>query len=831
MSRIDLAGEWALLQCEEGNKVQDPGIPIQIPGDTISALIKGGKIPDPFFGTNELDTLWVGRADWLLSRTVTIERSFLENRQVYLHIDSLDTVAEIRINGEPVATSSNMFAALRIDIRKYLKTGKNLFEIFLRSAERRAGELSGQLPYPVPHSIYPVQSPHRNLIRKVQCHSGWDWGPCLMVSGIYGQVYIASCELGRIEYVTTEQIPKGKDWTLVVTVEYFAYVSGTVPLEITIAGQILDRRIEVEPGTNVIREIMEIRGPELWWPREYGNPSLYELVVKGGEDRIEKRIGFRTVEVLLEDDEAGRSMSFVINGRKIFCKGANWIPVDALPGRHTTEKYKSLLSDAVTANMNMLRVWGGGQYEAEVFYRLCDEMGLLIWQDFMFGCSTYPATRWFLEEVEREVRHQVKRLMDHPCLALWCGNNENLGALKWYPESKAHPARYLVDYDRLNEGVVGRIVRELDPSRPWWPSSPSAGEGDYSDNWHDDSKGDMHYWSVWHEGKNFEAYYEVIPRFCSEFGFQSFPSLDTVRQYAPEDQWNVTSPVMEHHQRHPRGNSIIVETMTRYFRMPDSFEGFLFLSQVQQALAMKTAAEYWRSRKPVCMGILYWQLNDLWPVASWSSIEYSGKWKLLHYAARKFYAPLQVAAFCTDGQTVEVVGLNDTSESCKGVLQVRFYDFGGKIHQEQTEQVCLKAEIASPLLRCRLDELPVPREELFLFLEFLPSGGGESSSRQGVVNELFLCPPKRCDLQAPEIRRELRLEEDRIAIELRTDVPAFYVSLDAEGLPGVFDDNFFTLLPGEPKTVRFLPREAAAADLFNLVERGLKLYHLRGTYR
>jgi beta-mannosidase len=831
MRRIDLSGQWTLARWNRGTATKDPEIPIQIPGDTFSALMAAGRIPDPYFGTNELDTLWVGKADWLLSRSVEVQPEFLEGRHVFLHLDSLDTVGEIRINGRSVAQSSNMFTALRTDIGKYLQVGENRIEILLHSAEKHALELSRRLRYPVPHCVYPVQSLHRNLVRKVQCHSGWDWGPCLMVGGIYGQIYIGSCGLARIDSVTTEQSREGEIWSLEVSVEFFSYRTEAVPLEISIAGHRIDRLVEVGPGENTVREVVRIRNPDLWWPVGYGSQALYPLIVKVGADRLEKKIGFRTIDVHLEDDEKGRSMTFVVNGRNIFCKGANWIPCDALPGRQTAERYRSLLSDAAAANMNMLRVWGGGQYEAELFYRLCDEMGLLIWQDFMFSCSTYPATDWFLEEVEKEVSYQVKRLKDHPCIAIWCGNNENLGALNWYPESRAHPARYLVDYDRLNEGVLGRIVRRLDPGRTWWPSSPSAGEGDYSDNWHDDSRGDMHYWSVWHEGKSFEAYYEVTPRFCSEFGFQSFPSLDTVRSYAAEGQWNVSSPVMEHHQRNPQGNTIILESMTRYFRMPSSFESFLYLSQVQQALAVKTAVEYWRSRRPVCMGILYWQLDDLWPAASWSSIEYSGKWKLLHYAARKFYAPVHVTAFCADGRTVEVVGLNDTVEPCEGMLRIRLLDFRGNAYGERRMRVRLAPEAACPLAQYRLDELPAPAEQIFVVLEFAPK---DDSGRAGepLTNELFLCPPKRCDLNVPEIRREIRTEERQIAVELRTDMPAFCVCLDAEGLRGVFDDNLFTLLPEKPKTVRFLPRkEAPLEEAAETIDRRLKLFHLRGTYR
>jgi beta-mannosidase len=831
VKQFDLAGKWTLSRWREKGKTPQTGISIRIPGDTYCALIEAGEIPDPYVGTNELAAAWVGQTDWRLSRIVTLDRDFLENHHVLLHLDSVDTFAELRINGELVAQTGNMFTPLRIDVGVYLKVGENLFEILLYSAEKRATELSETLPYVVPYSSYPVQSPHRNLVRKVQCHSGWDWGPCLMVSGIYGRTYLSSYRHGRIDSVTTDQVRKNETWELTVTVEYFASTSEKIPIEVAIPGKKVEDQVAVEPGLNTLRKVLEIPNPDLWWPRGYGRQRLYVLSVKAGADRAEKRIGFRTVELHQEDDESGRSMVIAVNGRRIFCKGANWIPCDALPGRQSAERYKALLSDAAAANMNMLRVWGGGQYETELFYELCDEMGLLIWQDFMFSCALYPAQPWFLEQVEAEVRYQVKRLKHHPCIAVWCGNNENLGALKWYPESRAHSARYLVDYDRLNEGVVGRIVRELDTSRPWWPSSPSAGVGDYSDNWHEDSKGDMHYWSVWHEGRNFEAYYEVTPRFCSEFGFQSFPSKETVRTYAPEDQWNITSQVMEHHQRNPRGNTIIVETMTRYFRLPEGFDNFLYLSQVQQALAMKTAVEYWRSRRPVCMGALYWQLNDVWPAASWSSIEYSGKWKLLHYAARKFYAPLHIVAFSADGRSVQIVGLNDTLEYRAGTVWVGIIDFAGRIRQEQELQVRLDAEAATDLLRYPLDQLPLEKEQLFLFVEFRPRIDGGGRQEQPLVNELFLCPPKHCGLNTPEIRTEIGLKDDRIVIKLGTNRPAFFVSLEVEGVSGVFSDNLFTLLPGKPKLVDFEPRDATAGDVLDLLNRKLKIFHLRGTYR
>ncbi len=323
--------------------------------------------------------------------------------------------------------------------------------------------------------------------------------------------------------------------------------------------------------------------------------------------------------------------------------------------------------------MNMVRVWGGGHYENDIFYDLCDQLGILVWQDCMFSCSLYPATSWFLKSVKDEITYQVKRLKDHPSLALWCGNNEDVGALTWFESSRRERDKYLIDYDRLNEGIIGKTIKELDPLRKWWSSSPSAGESDYSDCWHDDSKGDMHYWSVWHEGKPFEAYKEIIPRFCSEFGFQSFPSLPLLTKVITHDgtknvdsgEFNLSSSVMEHHQRNDRGNTIILSTMLRYFHLPSSFAHQIYISQIQQSFAMQTAIEYWRSNRPRCMGTLFWQLQDNWPVASWSSIEYGGKWKALQYEAKRFYNPL-LLTFQKQDEEIALIGVNDNTKLSKG---------------------------------------------------------------------------------------------------------------------------------------------------------------------
>jgi beta-mannosidase len=468
----------------------------------------------------------------------------------------------------------------------------------------------------------------------------------------------------------------------------------------------------------------------------------------------------------------------------------------------------------------MLRIWGGGRYESDDFYDLCDEKGIMIWQDMMFSCSLYPATPDFLAGVEREIRHQVERLRDHPCIALWCGNNEDVGALTWFPESRANRDRYLVDYDRLNEGVIGRIVDECDPTRVFWPSSPCAGRGDYSDNWHDDSRGDMHYWSVWHEGKPFSAYYDVKPRFCSEFGYQSFPSLQTIRTYAAEEDLNVTSPVMEHHQKNARGNSIITEMFTRYFRMPESFEAFVYLSQVQQAMAIATAVEYWRGLRPLCMGTLYWQLNDTWPVCSWSSIEYGGEWKLLHYAARRFFAPVLLAAHVKDGR-LHVHLTNDLQEDMRCRATVSLIDFAGSVLSREEFALRVPGGSSRSVREWQLSEFAPSPAAGFVHLEL--ERAGEKS-----YGSLFLTEPKRCAIRRAPVRTEVTKTGDGFSLSLSADAPVFFLALGMRDIPGTFDDNCFTLLPGEPREVRFSP---AGTTTLDAVRRSLTVMHLRDTWR
>jgi beta-mannosidase len=640
-----------------------------------------------------------------------------------------------------------------------------------------------------------------------------------MVSGVYGTLRLKATKVASLVRVWTETRKGSSDlWNLTVKVDLDAVRPGRQSLSVTFDTlPPVAQEVTLTLGRQTLTFELSVMAPDLWSPAGYGSQKRYPLVVTLGGDEWKGRVGFRTLVWENTSDEWGKSLTCLVNGRAVFAKGANWIPTDALPSRSTPAVVTRLLEDMVAANMNLVRVWGGGVYETDWFYDECDRLGILVWQDFMFSCSMYPSAPWFLDQVAAEVEHQVKRLKNHPSLALFCGNNEDLGAHMWFPEVKANPQRYLVDYDRLNEGTVGRLVRQFDGPGRWWPSSPSGGVDDFTDGWHVQGRGDMHFWSVWHEGKSFDEYYSVTPRFCSEFGFQSFPWPSDVATYANPDQRNLTSPVMEHHQKNNRGNQIIFESFSRYFRVPEGFENQLYLSQVQQALAIQTATEYWRSCRPVNMGVVYWQLNDLWPVASWSSITYSGRWKLLHYAAKRFFEPVHLAGFRLKDGTLKVTLTNDTASSVKGSLTLAWYTPDGQPVATETVKTEVASDAAKEVKVWASSELPAATGH-FLEATFQHAGGTSRST-------VFLTEPKRIDLPNPGLTYQVEETATGLEVVVKAIKPAFWVTLDQGDLDGRFDDNGVTVLAGEERRFRWLGKKLGAQTL----KRKLKLFDLYGS--
>ena len=782
----ELAGLWSLADAKGRHACA-----ITLPGDCISALHAAGIIPDPYWGRNEYDCRWVSDHDWVMSRSVTLDRTDL-----VLVLSMVDTLAQVWVNGTCVLKADNMFRSHRVDLSDVLRLGSNDFEIRFPNLVAEAARRQAAQRYFVPFSANNTPIPNGNMMRKPSCDFGWDWNIALAPFGVYGDLWLEPVVAARIASVMVDQVHTPGRCVVMVT----AQIEGAADeVHFALAGAVTTARVNHGKAT----VDLTLENPVLWWPAGQGAQVLHDLTVTVGAQIETRRLGLRRAELIAEKDAAGLGFKFRINNRDVFAKGANWIPADALAGRITVEKTQQLLQSAVDANMNMIRVWGGGRYEPNWFYDLCDELGLMVWQDFMFSCHIYPADDAFLADVAVEVTEQALRIHHHACLAVWCGDNELIGALTWFPETRANRDLYLVGYDRLNR-TIEQALKAAVPGAVWWPSSPSPGPMDFGDAWHDDSKGDMHFWSVWHEGRDFDHYRDVSPRFCSEFGFQSYPSMDVIRRFADPKDFNIAAPVLESHQKNAGGNARIAETMFRYFRWPQKFEDFVYLSQVQQGLAIKTAVSHWRSLKPHCMGTLIWQLNDTWPVCSWASLDHGGGWKLLHHMARDFFAPVTVSAVpVSDG--IALRGVNDladpvtitvTAMAVNMAGQVRdLGKVGGKVGAEATALMTIPAEA-------------LQADEMLAF-----TWVGSDGTRSG---DVFAPKPyKAYDLAPSGLTHQALFADGLWTLMISAAALAHFVSVESDQ-PGRFSGNAFHLFPGHPATITFTPKDASATPSFTL---------------
>ncbi len=792
-----------------------------MPGTIHYQLQKLWKIPDPFYGRNELNLQWIDEQDWELTKTVRITRDAAVSDRQELVFDGIDTIAEIFLNGKRVGRSFNMFRQVVLDVRGKLRAGSNEIRVLLKSPTRYARAQAAKNHYKAntdkefKWETGEARESRRSWIRKVQCQFGWDWGVYLATSGLWRPSRLECSDAPRIASLQTRQIhhgpPENPDRVnLQVRVRLQARDPQEGFLEVRCGGEEKKIRARLKRGENILQADIVLKKPKLWWPAGQGNQSLYGLEAvwrgdEGGTSGLAKRLGLRTLELVTAKDRPGfESFFFKVNSRPVFMKGANWIPADALIDRCTPDRYRHWLTSMVRAHMNMVRVWGGGQYELDVFYNLCDELGILVWQDFMMACALYPDTPDFIQELTEEARYQVRRLSDHPCLALWCGDNEDLGGVKhwWQPGGSlqttvAEARRYPAMYKKVLNAIKETCEAE-DPSRRFWLSSPSNGsfEGDPDDP----NRGDVHYWKVWHGGKPFSDYLTVKPRFVSEFGFQSFPEPRTLEDVIPAKEMNPSSWFMEHHQRSPQGNLLITNTLAREMPIPNDFESFCLASQINQAMAIRTAVEHWRRIKPWCMGTLYWQVNDLWPVASWSSMDYHGRWKVLHHEAQRFFAPLLVSIE-KKGNMVSVWATSDLPRSLvlKGRLEAVTWG-GNKVFQaalrgelKPGESKCLLTVPFSRLLKKGMH----PREVLC----FAQLVGGVVCGE----NYTALVPWKWAPVEKPHVKAELRqgLEGFELHVQSRNIVPFFHAQL--EGWEGHFAGDWKVLKPGEHNVFRWVP--------------------------
>lgn len=784
---IDLSGTWTLRDASG-----EYSCPMPVPGDGVSALEAAGLIPDPYFGRNEYGLRWIAEREWTITRRFMLPEAFSD-----LVLEGLDTVCTVRVNGQDVIKTENAFRKYRVDLSDVAVEGDNEIAITFHPAPAVAQAKSDAQPFYIPYIHLNNPVPHGNMLRKPACDWGWDWNIALVPFGVTGDVWIEPQDTPRIEAVHVTQDHRA-DGRIVLRVEVHAEEAEEAEFRVTFGGHEITGEVDVDS----FAVWFEIEEPALWWPAGMGEQVLHDLSVEVGVAEVYRRIGLRKIELVTEKDAAGLGFKFRVNGRDVFAKGANWIPADALSGRITVEGTRDLLQSAVDAHMNMIRVWGGGRYEPDWFYDLCDELGLMVWQDFMFSCNLYPSTPDFLAEVDAEVRENVARIQHHACLALWCGDNELIGALTWFPESRNDRDRYLVNYDRLNR-TIETALKETDPFANWWPSSPSPGVMNFRDAWHEDGSGDMHFWSVWHEGKDFDHYRDVSPRFCSEFGFQSYPSMDVIAKFAGPEDWNIAAPVFESHQKNKGGNARIAETMFRYFRWPERFADFVWLSQIQQGLAIKTAVTQWRSIKPHCMGALYWQLNDTWPVCSWSSLDHGGGWKMLHYMARGFFAPVFVSAVPVAGGT-ELRAINDEGADVAMTVAAHAVTAGGAMRALGSWDLTVPVDRAFAVATVT----GLAEDEFLAFawtVDGAPRGGDIFAPR----------PWKAYDLVPANLRHEVREVEGAFEITVTTESLGLFVTLEADRR-GRFSHNAFALFAGFPATVTFTPEEPGGTPVFTL---------------
>jgi beta-mannosidase len=690
-----------------------------------------------------------------------------------------------------------MFRSYRWEVKSLILPGLNRLNITFRSPVRYiTAKYKGQ---PLTCSMESI--PGGTYLRKAACHFGWDWGPKLAPIGIWKDIYLAGAETARLDDVHLRQRHTADSVRIeaALTIDRFRPAQVTTRIIVTTPdGSLLSASGEITGSQSALT--LEIPDPQLWWPNGCGDQPLYRVQIqllagKTINDEREYSLGLRTLELRRQPDEWGESFTFVVNGVPIFAKGANWIPADAFPNRITGASLERLVSSAAAVHMNMLRVWGGGYYETERFYDLCDRYGILVWQDFMFACGIYPlGDPAFRENLAAETRETIRRLRHRACLALWCGNNEmETGWVEWGWSRPAN-RRLKAEYQQYFYQALPEIVAAQDPDHAYWPSSPSSGQA--FQNPGGQERGDAHYWDVWHGRKPFSAYANQFPRFMSEFGFQSLPTLPTIKTFADPPDWNLTSAVMEHHQRSGVGNELILTQMAAHFRIPKDFPSLVYLSMVLQAEGIRLGVEHWRRSKQRVGGALYWQLDDNWPVISWSSIDYYGRWKALHYAARHFFAPLLLSVE-RSGDQLALFVTSDLRQDCAGQLTWSLQTVDGSVIQSGETQVSIPALLSNPV--AALDFSPVMAgldlTRTFFFAELTVPG--QPTSRQFVA----FIPDKHLALADPCLEARLELEGNGLRIQLSAYSLARFVELQFTRADVVFLDNYFTLPAGASREI------------------------------
>ncbi|WP_372754478.1 glycoside hydrolase family 2 protein [Mariniflexile sp.] len=788
-----------------------------VPGSVHTDLIANGIIEDPFYRLNEKKQQWIDKKDWVYATNFNIKDRVLKKDNIELEFKGLDTYANIYINDSLILITENMFRGYNLKVKPLLKSGSNSLKIVLNSPIRLGLDKRDALGYKLPNAVND-QSENGGLgekqvavfSRKAGYHFGWDWGPRLVSSGIWQDIELNAWNKAAFSdvYVKQTEISNNRAHLIaILEIEATHDFKALINIKIDSVNSV-KHKLDLKKGSNKIEIPIKIENPEFWWTNGLGNQKLYQFTfeLKKGAKILalnSKNIGLKTLELVQEKDSVGESFYFKLNGFPVFMKGANYIPQDVFLNRVTIADYEQIVKDMVDANFNMIRVWGGGIYEKEIFYDLCDKNGILVWQDFMFSCAMYPGDEAFLENVKQEAVYNIKRLRNHTSLALWCGNNENLVGWKnwgWINDLYNNQGPEIVAkvwkaYTDVFHEILPDIVKELDADTFYWASSPMSKLGEDATL----TSGDYHYWRVWGQKEAFSTFNEYIPRFMSEYGFQSFPEFESVKKYTIESDWDIYSEVMQSHQRSIIGNINIEYYMDSMYRKPKDFQSFLYVSQLLQAKGMQTAIEAHRRNMPYCMGSLYWQINDCWPVASWSTIDYFGNWKASHFKVKEFYKAIKSMFYVSKNQ-LELHIVSDELADRKANLKLKLLNFNGELLNSFEKEIDIKLNSSTVYFSTEWDKI-IPknkRSNALIVSELI----GENNE---VIDEnIYLFETEKLlELTKPTFKYSISKEEEgRFIIELSSNVFAKDVRISTS-VHGKFSNNYFNMLPFKKYRIYF----------------------------
>lgn len=793
----------------------------RVPGTVHQDLLDHGRLPDPFYGMNEQKVQWVEKEDWLYRTVFTVTADQLKSDAAWLTFEGLDTYADVYLNGSLLLKADNMFVGHKLAVKDVLREGENRLMIRFRSpVEETAPQ------WDTDGFNYPADNDHSEkrmsvYTRKAPYSYGWDWGIRLATSGIWRPVKLTFCNGAAIDdffvrqQEVTEQVAKVDNQLEINNVT-------TTPKEAQVKvvyaygeqADTLTRTVVLQPGKNSLSMPAWIEKPHLWMPNGWGDPALYTFTATVSVDgkevaSREEAIGLRSIRVVMEDDKDGKSFYFEVNGKPMFAKGSNYIPGDALLPNMTGERYARLFEDIRAANMNMVRVWGGGIYEDDRFYEEADRNGILVWQDFIFACTTYPHDPTFLKRVSEEAVYNMRRLRNHASLAMWCGNNEIYEGMRyWGWKDKYSPVVWkemTEGYDVLFRQLLPELVEANDPGRFYMHGSPYEANWGRPESW---KIADSHNWGTWYGQKPFESLDTEIPRFMSEYGFQAFPEMKTIRMFASPEDYELESPVMNAHQKASIGNFLIKKTMALYYKVPEKFEDLIYAGLILQGQGMRHGIEAHRRHRPYCMGSLPWQLNDSWPVVSWSSIDYYGNWKAMHYQIRRAFAPVLVDAI-KEGNNLSYYIMSDRLTDEELTLNLELMDFNGKVYRKQKVDGLLPANTSKLFYQEPVEQALAGRDSATTFMHMVV----KSKKGEVLSDEIYyFAHPKDQLLPKTPLQWQVKQKKGYCEVTVKADKPArdIFIEVPVQGVR--FSDNFFDLLPGQKKKVIITSPDGKSLD-------------------